>query len=303
MLNQSKTQEFISSYLENMKVINYIPLNKINNTNETHTIIGIGGTNLYYGEVKNLKINRENILPLPKSENFFKNIIDEGINLKYIKENTKKINCIFSYPFKSIEKKSFFDGLYVKPKYMGKKIPFREQNFILGDLLNKYTTQNISFNILNDSVSTNLYNIYKNKGYDLYISIISGTGVNFSYTKDQKVINSELGKVKIVKNSITKKIVPIESITSYQNIRILSQKYNTDEKLLNRESAKIIVSVILGIINNQDANKISIIAQGSFITKDTQYFNMINKLLKENLNKDFIFYKNNKADIKGASLL
>ncbi|MCL4392840.1 hypothetical protein M1145_01715 [Patescibacteria group bacterium] len=300
----TKNSKIVSSFIENIQVINYIPKDQMKEDNEIKTILGIGGTHIYYGKVKNTKIIRENILPLPKVETFFKDIIDYGVKLSYFDKNTLKINCIFSYPFKSIEKDNFIDGFFEKLDYSGKKIPFEDTNFFVSEKLKQYINWKINFNILNDSVSTNLFNINKYRDYDMHISVISGTGVNVSFTKGIKIINSEIGRARILKDEITGKFVPIESMTSFNNICRLSKKYNIDKEILKERSAGIIASIVIGITNNtKNIKNVAIIAQGSFITKDEKYFQNLNILLSKYLKKDFIFYKDNKADIKGASLL
>ena len=73
---------------------------------------------------------------------------------------------------------------------------------------------------------------------------------------------------------------------------------------MKERSAIVMASTIIGITDSVDyINNVAIIAQGSFITKDEKYFQNLNILLSQYLKKDFIFYKDNKADIKGASLL
>lgn len=302
--NIEKQIELIIPFIKNIKPINYFPILKISNDLGIKTIIGIGGSHIYYGQIKKGSILKENILPLPTPKYFFRDIIFNAQNLGYINNKIKMINCIFSYPFESIEKNGLIRGKYTGDKNEGKKTPFNEKNFFIDDILQKYIPYHLDFTVVNDSVSTNIYNMYLNKDYDLYISVLSGTGVNFSYTKDDKVINTEIGRAKILKNPFTNELVPIQFLTSHQNIKKISKKYRVDYTLLEEQSAKILASIILGIIKSVNSKKTSIIAQGSFITIDINYFEKIYSFLKQYLQeKDFIFIKDNKADIKGASLI
>ncbi len=270
--------------------------------NEEKIVIGIGGSHIYYTKVKNTEILKEDIIRFPSNqEQFFEYIVKYGREKLYITDKMDKLNIIFSYPFKSIRSNGYIDGIYEKVDIISKEIPFTNISFSINKKFREIIKQDININVVNDAVASNIYNYYKNPNYDTYISILSGTGVNLSYIKDGFFINSEIGRLKMAdfeSRFFGSGFIQDKLLEEYISYKALS-KYNLSYVEIASIAASYTTAIIMAFI---DRNKhTSLIGQGSFITKNHIFYEELNYNLREF--KNTVISKDNKADIKGASLL
>ena len=262
------------------------------------SVIGIGGSHIYFSLLEGLKIIKsyKEIIDFKDKENFFENISYLYKNKEYQSSNT---SVIFSYPFLPYKKENVIDGKYMKNTKITKILPFEDETFSLSEKLNH------KFNILNDAVAVNLYNIYKNKDYDIHIAAIAGTGVNISYTENNKIINSEFGNIKIpdsmeeilkiYKNSTFEKVITEHSLKKISRLKKIDLNY------LKKISAKIFALSILSFIDTKDSA--SILFQGSFICKDKKYREHVIRIIHKYYKGKIKIKYDNLSDIKGASLI
>jgi hypothetical protein len=265
---------------------------------QNSTVIGIGGSHIYFSKLSGLKIERthKERINFKDKDKFFENIIYKYNEEKFQNKNTI---VIFSYPFRAYRKDTIIDGIYKKNTEVTKVIPFKDDTFNLSDKLNS------NFNIVNDAVAVNLYNIYKYSGYDIYISAISGTGVNIAYTQDNLVINSEYGNIQIPKDIISLTNIfsnsTFESVIAENSLRKISKIKDIDYKYLKKISAKIFALSIVSFIS--DYKSASVLFQGSFICKDKEYRDRVISIIKANYKGHIHIDYDNLSDIKGASLI
>ncbi|MHB8442806.1 MAG: hypothetical protein ACYDAS_00335 [Patescibacteria group bacterium] len=300
-LNKNQIRE-IASYitLNKDKLLNInssIITDDIKTGDVEKLVIGIGGSHIYYAKTKNTEILKEDIIRFPNNkEQFFEYIVNYGKKKLYIKDSTKRLNIIFSYPFESIRSSGYIDGIYEKVDIISKQLPFINTSFSINEKFKKITKQDITVNVVNDSVASNIYNYYKNPNYDTYISILSGTGVNLSYIKDGFFINSEVGRLEM--NNIGSGFIKGKLLEEYISYKALS-KYDLSYTEIASIAASYTTALIIAFI---DENKhTSLLGQGSFITKNHIFYKKLISNLREF--KNIIISKDNKADIKGVSLL
>lgn len=294
------------NYEDKTQIIKRFILNKgydslINTTElsikKSSSIIGIGGSHIYFTLLKNFDIvkqYKENI-DFENPELFFKNIKEIYESKDFQNKNTV---MIFSYPFTPIKKENFTDAKFSSYSKVTKKLPFKKETFLLSSKIGK-------FNVLNDSVSVNLYNIYKNKNFDIHISALSGTGVNLSYTKDSKVFNSEFGNDKLPKFLLPKifqnENLTFERLIAQNSIKDLAIRYEIPYSEMLKLSSSLFAQSILSYID--EYKSASLMFQGSFICKEKEYQNMVEKNIYKKYKGRLKITYDNLSDIKGASLI
>ncbi|MHB8362450.1 MAG: hypothetical protein ACYDBX_02420 [Patescibacteria group bacterium] len=302
-LNKNQIRDIASYITENKDKLLNINSSIITNdiktqgNNEEKLVIGIGGSHIYYAKTKNTEILKEDIIRFPSNkEQFFEYIVNYGREKLYIIDSTSKLNIIFSYPFKSIRSSGYIDGIYEKVDIISKDIPFINTSFSINEKFRKIIKQDITINVVNDSVASNIYNYHKNPNYDTYISILSGTGVNLSYIKDGFFINSEVGRLKMT--NLGPKFIGSKLLEEYISYKALS-KYDLSYMEIASIAASYTTALIIAFI---DENKHTcLLGQGSFITKNPIFYKKLISNLREF--KNIVISKDNKADIKGVSLL
>jgi hypothetical protein len=273
------------------------------------TILGFGGSHVYYSQINDLTVSRS--IDLYEYSDYFKDSIAIGFENGFLEKNMKSLNVIFSFPSMSvrIDKDTvdeIYNGVYVKT------LPFEQKEFSVIDKLKKYFNQNTKFKIFNDTPAVNFFNIFKNKKSDLYLGVVSGTGINISCTIDGKIINTEFGgrdifkrneyDILIDKESINPDLECTEKLASYPFLQKIHTKYNIPMDVLIKRSAGVIASGIIGFIKYTKAKSASICFQGSFVCKDDTYFNLISDFIKSS-GFSISILRENKADILGASLV
>jgi hypothetical protein len=284
-------------------------ISDIANNSSSQNILGFGGSHVYYSQVDNLQILKS--LDLYAYSDYFKDSIAVGFENGFLEKNMKSLNVIFSFPSKStrIDKDSvdeIYNGVYVKT------LPFEQKEFSVTGKLKKYFDQNTKFKIFNDTPAVNFFNIFKNKKSDLYLGVVSGTGINISCTIDGKIINTEFGgrdifdkneyDILIDKESINPNLECTEKLASYPFLQKMHTKYNIPMDVLVKRSAGVIASGVIGFIKYTKAKSISVCFQGSFVCKDDNYFKYISDFIDSTEYKVSIL-RENKADILGASLV
>ncbi len=280
---------------------------KIVDTDTEKIIIGIGGSHVYYAQVKNTEILKEDIIRFSRDkENFFEYIVNYGRERLYITDKTDKLNIIFSYPFIAKRLNGYIDGIYKKIDIVSKEIPFINASFSINEKFRKIINQDIKINVVNDAVASNIYNYYKNPNYDTYISVLSGTGVNLSYIKDGFFINSEVGRLEMsnLESGLNEsRLIGTSSsggklLEEYISYKALS-KYDLSYVEIASIAASYTTALIIAFTNKYQNT--SLLGQGSFITKNSIFYERLTNGLKDY--KNIFISKDNKADIKGASLL
>ncbi len=264
------------------------------------SVIGIGGSHIYFSLLEGLTIVKsyKESIDFKDKENFFENIIYLYKNKDFQSSNT---SVIFSYPFLPYKKGDLIDGKYMKNTKITKVLPFADETFTLSEKLNH------NFNILNDAVAVNLYNLYKNKDYDIHIAAIAGTGVNISYTKNNEILNSEFGNIKIPESMNMEDILKIykdatfEKVITEHSLKKTARLHKIDLDYLKKISAKIFALAILSFI--EDTKSASILFQGSFICKDKKYRDHVVRIIHKYYKGKLHINYNNLSDIKGASLI
>ena len=273
------------------------------------TILGFGGSHIYYSQINDLKVTKS--LDLYEYSDYFKDSIAVGFENGFLEKNMKSLNVIFSFPSKSVRidkdiVDEIYNGVYVKT------LPFEQKEFSVIDKLKKYFNQNTKFKIFNDTPAVNFFNIFKNKQSDLYLGVVSGTGINISCTIEGQIINTEFGgrdifkkneyDILIDKECINPNLECTEKLASYPFLQKIHTKYNVPMDVLIKRSAGIIASGIIGFIKYTKAKSVGVCFQGSFVCKDDTYFNLISDFIKSS-GFPISILRENKADILGASLV
>ena len=180
-IDYKKERQILKKIITTNEISSLININ--NTTIKDITVLGIGGSHIYKANCKNLNIEKYTFYEIDEG-NFFENIQN------FIKEE-KEFNTIFSYPFIPKKNNGYIDAFFKNNTVISKKLPFKKEDFLLSYKLNRLT------NIVNDACASNLFNIYTNKGYEIYLSLLSGTGINISYSQNNSPINTEFGNIKI----------------------------------------------------------------------------------------------------------
>ena len=295
-LNYENKTQVIKRFISNKGYNSLIDSSSLS-LKKSSSIIGIGGSHIYFTLIKNFDIvkqYKENI-DFENPEFFFKNIKDIYEEKKFENKDT---TIIFSYPFTPIKKETFIDAKFSSYAKVTKKLPFKKETFLLSSKIGK-------FNVLNDSVSVNLYNIYKNKNFDIHVSALSGTGVNLSYTKDGKIFNSEFGNDKLPKFLLPKifqnENLTFERLIAQNSIKELAIKYEIPYSDMLKLSSSLFSQSILSYIS--EYKSASLMFQGSFICKEKEYQEMVEKNIKKEYKGKLKISYDNLSDIKGASLI